>query len=91
MQDHEGVFALNAMVTKIFVGDSMSYTSCSIGSCKKKVTLDNSFYFCARCNQTMKKCVYRYILKAKFIGIGGNFVATMFDDVGTKLINISAE
>jgi hypothetical protein len=33
---YEEVFALNAMITKIYVGDSMSYTSCSIGSCKKK-------------------------------------------------------
>jgi hypothetical protein len=38
----------------------------------------------------MKKSVFDTSLK-QFIGIGGNFVATMFDDVGTKLLNIHAD
>jgi hypothetical protein len=39
----------------------------------------------------MNRCTYRYISKAKFEGIGGNFVATLYDDSAAKLFSITAE
>jgi hypothetical protein len=76
---------------RVFCGENMVYPACTIGTCKKKVTADNSLFYCATCQQQMNSCNYRYIAKAKFEGIGGNFVGTLYDETSAKLFGISGD
>ncbi|XP_059076322.1 replication protein A 70 kDa DNA-binding subunit A-like [Cryptomeria japonica] len=60
--------------------------------CKKKcIQQKTNEWFCPRCQEKVPKCTYRYVLQVKIYDHTDNMWVTIFDEVASKILQISTK
>lgn len=83
-------FLLNATISSIKHDRDVWYHACT--SCSKKVTeaAGAGGWVCEKCNVTLQKCAYRYILRVVACDHTGSFWLNAFNEQGEAIMGISA-
>ncbi|XP_057840065.1 replication protein A 70 kDa DNA-binding subunit A-like [Cryptomeria japonica] len=84
-----------AVVLRFIKEDQFYYTTCPLQfndkECKKKCSkLAENLWLCPRCQTQFPECNYKYLLQMKLQDHTGSVWAKAFDEVGTKLLSLSA-
>jgi replication factor A1 len=91
MSESVDYFAVKATITFI-KQDNVAYPACTSEGCNKKVLQDDTgMWRCERCDKTMPKPEYRYIMTLNVSDHTGQIYLSCFDDVGRMIMGMSAD
>jgi replication factor A1 len=69
----------------------MFYPACAADNCNKKVIARENDWFCESCNRSFPNPRYRYTLSANVADHTGQLWISIFDAVGSELLQKSAD